>query len=214
MELVNRTGGNKRQFNFNTNKETCRIPPDETPGSARWTPKPRRVFFGGGLEADLRWALGGDSAAQSRSRSRWPLRPNPGRSWGCWTPPRLPDGPVEMWRGLASNPGDFYLLPVCVCMCACVQASHSAAPLAQDHRHPQHQPLHQNHRGWHSRPAERGDRGSWGSSSASPPPASQLHLWILECQCEEAQPRCLQTPHSHGTGGVVLTDVLPLWPRG
>lgn len=37
MELINRTGGNKRQFNFNTNKETFRIPPNKTPGRARRT---------------------------------------------------------------------------------------------------------------------------------------------------------------------------------
>lgn len=35
MELITRTGGNKRQFNFNTNKETFQIPPYKTPGGTR-----------------------------------------------------------------------------------------------------------------------------------------------------------------------------------
>lgn len=35
MELINRAGGNKRQFNFNTNKETFQIPPYKTPGGTR-----------------------------------------------------------------------------------------------------------------------------------------------------------------------------------
>lgn len=45
MELINRTGGNKRQFNFNTNKETFRIPPNKTPGSSAQGLKPLCVFF-------------------------------------------------------------------------------------------------------------------------------------------------------------------------
>lgn len=35
MELINRMGGNKRQFNFNTNKETFQIPPYKTPGGTQ-----------------------------------------------------------------------------------------------------------------------------------------------------------------------------------
>lgn len=45
MELINRTGGNKRQFNFNTNKETFRIPPNKTPGRGSQDLKPLCVFF-------------------------------------------------------------------------------------------------------------------------------------------------------------------------
>lgn len=45
MELINRTGGNKRQFNFNTNKETFRIPPNKTPGMSSQDPKPLCVFL-------------------------------------------------------------------------------------------------------------------------------------------------------------------------
>lgn len=45
MELINRTGGNKRQFNFNTNKETFRIPPNKTPGMSSQDLKPLCVFL-------------------------------------------------------------------------------------------------------------------------------------------------------------------------
>lgn len=45
MELINRTGGNKRQFNFNTNKETFRIPPNKTPGMSSQDLKPLYVFL-------------------------------------------------------------------------------------------------------------------------------------------------------------------------
>lgn len=45
MELINRTGGNKRQFNFNTNKETFRIPPNKTPGRGSQDPKTSVCFL-------------------------------------------------------------------------------------------------------------------------------------------------------------------------
>lgn len=61
MELINRTGRNKRQFNFYTNKDTFRIPPCKTPG---WGPHRTQslcecvcVVLKEVWTADLRWVL-------------------------------------------------------------------------------------------------------------------------------------------------------------
>lgn len=70
MELINRTGGNKRQFNFNTNKETFQIPPYKKPGGTRRT-RSLRVFA-------LKQIYGGPrSRAPSQLSLRGPARKNP-----------------------------------------------------------------------------------------------------------------------------------------
>lgn len=59
MELIKRTGGNKRQFNFNTNKETFQIPPYKKHGGTRRTRSLRlfalkQIYGGPSLTRELR----------------------------------------------------------------------------------------------------------------------------------------------------------------
>lgn len=78
MELINRTGGTKRHFNFNTNKETFRIPPNKTPGRGSQDPKPLCVF----LKEVWRQIYGGSSVLSSITAVT--TGPMWGMEWSIW----------------------------------------------------------------------------------------------------------------------------------